>query len=61
MIYKSLEQNFGVANELQISLRVKDFVRKKFGMKISREQQDGCFLKTSINSKWLHLGRKAVK
>lgn len=61
MIYKSLEHNFGVANELQISLRVKDFVRKKVGMKTSREQQDRCFPKTSIISKLLHLGGKAVK
>lgn len=46
MMYKSLQQNFGAANELRMSLRVKDFVNvsRKVGTKIGRKWQDRCFL-----------------
>jgi len=45
MMYKSSQQNFRAANELQMSLRVKDFVNvsSKLEIKIERKWQDRCF------------------
>lgn len=60
MIYKSLQQNFRAANELQMSLTVKDFVNvsRKLEIKTGIKCQDRCFLWTLII---LHLGGKSVK